>query len=233
MIDVVYCLGKGSKYKNAELRYSLRSVEKYLSGIGSVWIVGVLPKWAKVDNFIEMPDPYQYPPDRNIMEKLQVVCEHSVLSENFLFINDDHYLLQPFEADKFPYYQQDHLIDQVKRRGMDGYGRRADNTHKWLVSQGKNTKNFDIHTPILYNKKAFLVEVCGAPWHKAHDGFVIKSLYANSMMIEGEPMKDGKLNTIPGTDVKIFSTYPHVKASIFRFLKEQFPEKSKYEASDF
>lgn len=233
MIDVVYCLGKGSKYKNNELRFSLRSIEKNLSGFGKVWIVGVRPEWLQDINHIPAEDPYTYPPDRNIMEKLKKACEHPEVSENFLFVNDDHYLLHTFTAEAFPYYYNDYLMDYVKRRGMDGYGRRANNTHEYLTENGVQTKNFDIHYPIIYNKAAFLNQVCGAPWSDKHDGFVIKSLYANMMGVQGEPIKDGKFNTLPSPDVKVFSTYPHVKASIFRFLKEQFPQKSKFESTDF
>ena len=39
-MDVVYILGKGSVWKDNEIRYSLRSIEKHLTGFDRVFIVG-------------------------------------------------------------------------------------------------------------------------------------------------------------------------------------------------
>ena len=45
MIDVVIPLGTGSRWQDNELRYCLRSIEKNLSGVNEVVIVGEKPKW--------------------------------------------------------------------------------------------------------------------------------------------------------------------------------------------
>ena len=46
-MDVVYILGTGSTSNDNEIRYSLRSIEKYLIGFNVVYIVGECPKFLK------------------------------------------------------------------------------------------------------------------------------------------------------------------------------------------
>ena len=45
MIDVFYVLGSGSKWQNNEIRYSLRTLEKYGHNVGQVYIVGQRPSF--------------------------------------------------------------------------------------------------------------------------------------------------------------------------------------------
>lgn len=229
MIDAVYCLGKGSKLNDFELRMSLRSISKHLAGIRYVWIVGECPPWIDNVVWIKMADT-SFIPDTNIMCKITAACEHPDLTENFLFINDDHYLLSAFDAETFPYYYDGTLEIYLKSRGNDGYGRRAKASLKHLKDNNLPTKHFDIHTPIVYNKEAFLKHVTALDW--SGDGYIIKSLYANSLKIEGVAMKDNKINHPPKVSDTIFSTFPQIKASITRFLVEQFPEMSKFEKTD-
>jgi hypothetical protein len=226
-MDIVYTLGTGSKYKNHELRFSLRSIEKFLTGYRKVWIVGECPDWLRNVNHIPATDSGKNP-DHSIMLKITEACNHPDVSEDFLFFNDDHFLLSPFDAPEFPYYSHGTLTSYVKNRGLDGYGRRANNTLQSLTKRGLTSQYFDVHTPIRYNKKAFLEVVTSQNWDRT-DGFIIKSLYANALNIEGIEQKDGKLNSLPGKDVRIFSTYPHVKSAIWRFLQEKFPTMSKFE----
>jgi hypothetical protein len=227
-MDIVYTLGVGSKYKNHELRFSLRSVEKFLTGYGKVWIVGECPDWVRNANHIPAADSGKNP-DHSIMLKITEACNHPEVSDDFLFFNDDHFLLSAFSAPEFPYYYHGNLTAYVKNRGLDGYGRRANNTLQNLTKRDLPSKYFDVHTPIRYNKKTFLETVTSQPWDRTADGFIIKSLYANALNIEGIEIKDGKLNSLPGKDVNIFSTYPHVKSAIWRFLQEQFPKMSNFE----
>lgn len=229
MIDILYVLGKGSIKGDIELRFSLRSVEKHLQNAGHVWIVGECPKWLHNVNHLPFPDDRNRVPDYNIMRKISHFCEQPENPASFLFFNDDHYLLSEFTAPDFPYFYQGSLVDYVKLRGPDGYGRRSNNTLKYLQANDLPTKYFDIHTPILYSKQVFLKAVTNAVDWQDPDGFIIKSLYANSLKLEGTPSKDFKINGLPPANCQIFSTFPHVKSSVWRFLQEQFPDQSKYE----
>jgi len=225
MINVFYPLGTGSKLDNFELRMSLRSVEKYLSNYSNVWIVGEYPDWIQGVNYIPFPDMNGIP-DFNIMKKTTRVFDEV---ERILFFNDDHYLLDNFDAETFPYFYSDTLDNYVKRRGLDAYGKRANNTLKHLKRQELPTKFFDIHTPIIYERGPFFENVVSLPWEPSKEGFVLKSAYANALKIEGTPERDHKTIAPPTVPAKVFSSNAHIRASVQRFLKEQFPKKSKYE----
>lgn len=225
-MDVVIPLGKGSKHDNIELLYSLRSVDKYLSGVGLVWIVGEYPPWVKNVDHIPFPDDPQRCSDFNIMAKVTEAISYQLLSDDFLFMNDDHYLLQPFEAAQFPYYYLDTCQAFITKRGMDSYCKRVKNTLKLLQSQNLPTKYFDVHYPIVYNKSLFLNTVSFQDWKNGH---IIKSLYANSLKIEGIPDRDNKINNPPTVGMKAFSTMPRIKGSILQFLRGRFPNKSRFE----
>jgi hypothetical protein len=232
-IDVVYLCMRESRYRHLELRMSLRSLETYCSAIGTVHIVGHCPDWIQNVNHIPVEDEPRNVPDWNIMNKLRVYCEQT--TEPFLFVNDDHYFLTWFQAPEFPYFHMGSLEDYVRRRGTgDSYGRRSSNTLQHLKQKGLPTKHFDCHYPIIYDPKKFIETVVkGASWNTHRDGFIIKSLYANSLRIDGIQQKDYKLNEVPPKEAKVFSTYPHIKHSIQRFLTERFPDKSKYEKRGF
>lgn len=229
MIDIVYPLGTGSKHHDHELRFSLRAIERHLSGFGKVWIAGECPPWLQNVNHIPCPDTEGRPPDYNIMTKVSKVIQEQDLSERFIFFNDDHFLNSPFTATEFPYYYSDTLDNYCAKRGNDGYGRRARNTLKHLKERNLPTKHFDVHTPIVYDKALFLSSVVNAvDWESDQTGFIIKSMYANTQNIEGVDYIDNKLNTVPQNE-KLFSTFPRVKSCIFRYLIEQFPKMSRFE----
>lgn len=225
MTSVVYPLGSRSHWKNNEIRFSLRSIEKHLFGFSGVWVVGERPDFLQGINHIPATDPHDVP-DRNIMEKIKIACNTPEISDPFLFFNDDHYLLQDVQADQFPYYCDITLQEKIDRRGYDNYGQRIQNTMKHLQAIDKATRNFDVHTPILYHKQHFIDTVCNVDWNK-RQGYVIKSLYCNSLNIEGTYFKDCKHN-FP-TDGPVYSSFPKVPPSIQKFLLEKFPNPSRFE----
>lgn len=232
MIDVVYPLGTGSIYQNFELRMSLRSVEKYLTGVRDVYIIGDLPKWTRNVNHIAQGDICKVP-DLNIMKKVEAACRHSAVSDYFLFMNDDHFILQDREAKDFPYIHSTNIADYLRYRPSDSYSKRVRNTFEHLKQIGAPTRFFDCHYPIVYNKKLFIQHVVEAlNWKdkKSRNGFVIKSVYANSAMIRGIKMHDYKSGHVtPPASAIAFSTNPHIRANVQRFLIDNFPKKSKFE----
>lgn len=236
-VSVVYAMGQGSTWNNYEIRYSLRGVEKHLSNVKDVWIVGWRPPFLKDVNHIEAWDP-SYIPDTNIIRKILKACNHPDVTEDFLFINDDHFVLSDFDAAAFPYYYVVTLLEYIRGRGIpliqDGYGRRAKATYDLLMSKNRPTKYFDIHYPILYNKQKFKEIFEAIPDKKLEDpnpGYVIKSLYANSLMIEGEPLvRDCKFKDPPPDGKhKCLSTFPAVSAAMYQYLQYKFPNPSRWE----
>lgn len=228
-MDIVYALGLGSHFNDFEIRFSLRSIEKNLTGFNQVWIVGECPTWAQNVNHIPFPDKSGVPSDYNIMKKITKACEEAVISENFLFINDDHFIMKPLQAPEFPYFYDQTLEKYLLMRAGDTYVIRAKNTLKYLKANNLPTKHFDIHYPIIYNKSLFLKHVTSAVnWDK--DGYIIKSMYANSLNIEGVEAVDYKISrTLPPQDAKAFSTTPRFRHNVQRYLLESFKQQSGFE----
>ena len=57
MIDVLYIVGTGSHWNNYELRYSLRTLEKYGKNIGRVFVSGFNPVFLSNEViFTSIPD---------------------------------------------------------------------------------------------------------------------------------------------------------------------------------
>lgn len=226
--DVVYPLGTGSKFKDWELRFSLRSIETYLSGYDRVFVIGHKP--AFLTNVIHIPaSDNSNIPDTNILNKLKKACD-SDCSEDFIMFNDDHYLLDFYSAKDFPAYYEGDISDYLKKRSPDGYWRRVRNTLNYLKENNHPTKFYDIHTPIVYNKQKFVDNVFNKYNQDLPDGMILKSLYANQTEVNSVEMKDGKSKTPPTKpETKILSTNPAVSGAMQRFLLESFPHKSKFE----
>ncbi len=226
MIDLVYIVGTGSHWEDNELRYSMRSVERHLKGVGKVWIVGHVPEWLDNIHEIKMADISQgYEPEFNVMTKLKRAAESYYLSEDFLFMNDDFFFLSDMNATEIPYFYDGTIQDWLAKRSLDRYGHCANNTLKELNKLNRPTKNFELHYPMVFNK-----EVLGNMLPAKHS-LTIRSLYANMMSIEGVQSDDCKSDRPPLPDAKFYSTKPKVNIDVQKFLLESFPNPSKYERS--
>ncbi len=184
MTSIIIPLNNRSQEKNIELRYCLRSIEKHLSGVGEVFIIGHCPDW--VTGVIHIPfeeDARNRFRDRNIMSKMVVACKDERVSKDFLMVHDDHFLLADYEAGAFPYYHVGPMNE-----GQGQYGETKINT-KSLIGQ---TNNYDAHCPILFNKEKFMMSVALADWTKWY-GYCMKTLYCVMNGIEGEYMDDIKI----------------------------------------
>ena len=95
-IDIVYALGTGSGWSDNEIRFSLRSIFKNLTNIGQIFIVGEKPAGLKGFIHVEHPDEFSSTnADGNIIRKVLRACQDPRVSEKFLFINDDHIIINP------------------------------------------------------------------------------------------------------------------------------------------
>lgn len=235
MTDIVIPLGIRSTQQNQELRYALRSIEKHLTGVGNVFIIGEHPDW--LTNVIHIPyteDPRNRYRDRNIALKMAEACKDSRVSDNFLMVHDDHFLLSDYEASAFPYYHMGPMNE-----GHGQYGETKQNT-KSLLSFTELFNNYDCHCPIVFNKQLFMRSVALADWSKWY-GYCLKTLYCVMNGIDGQLTEDIKIR-YPLTrgeiwaqiiDRKWFSIGDRCFApgGMRDVLNELYPSKSKYEAN--
>lgn len=241
-IDLVYLTSdRRNHYQHEELRYSLRSVGKHLSGVKGVHVIGVRPAWIQGVNFIEMNDSFIKNKDANIINKVIFACSQPEISNPFLFINDDHFLLQDCKARLFPYYCAERLVGNSPN---GKYRERVNNTRSLLEAEGLPIKNYDVHTPIVIHRNHFLPVMAKYPWDTERGpGVVMKSLYGNNCpWIKGTIVRDRKFSHKrpgPVEDLEkllqgspCFSVTSRVSGVLWQLLGKLYPKPSRYEGGD-
>ena len=209
---IAYPLKSQSDY--SELKYSLRSIERFYRGNEVVIIGSKLPDWIDNVTWIRVED---------IPNRKQLTIKYKILAaleytDEIYFMNDDVFLLEP---PTFKYYYHGDLASV----GESG----ARPLLKQLQSFGKPTKNFDGHYPLVYRKD----------FKKVLDNFahdvIVKSAYCNYLGIEGELISDNKIIS-KKTDVKAFmqdrnsiSTGVTSWGIVQPVVAEVFKQKSMYE----
>lgn len=239
LTDVVYLLADGgSRWNNEEIRYSLRSIEKHLTGYRLIHIIGDRVPFLDVHQ-IESAD-FGRIKEINIFKKILLACQMPQVSDPFLLFNDDHYLNRHFDAAEFPYFYQDTLMQTMyKRKVEDAYMAAMKNTYRALSERGLSTFYFDVHTPVLIHKKEFIGIMNSFEW--TGFGHVVKSLYLNSLGVTPVNFEDCKISPAWSEyqidenvkNAPVFSSpQSHgIKKKILRLLYEKYPKPSKWEIS--
>lgn len=230
MIDIVIPF-RHSKWQDLELKYCLRGIEKYLNGVRNIVIVGDYPLSVS-KGFIHLPydgdDPSIVYKERNIYHKLVYALNRGETTEDILFFNDDHFITKDYEAAEFPNY-----YDKWPMKS-DVYETTYQNT-KEIV--GEDALFYDIHCPLVINKKRFFKIMKDVDWNKK-GGYCLKTLYAAGL--PGEEYKDLKLRVqYPVHQIRNmikdgywFSMCDMARGpEIETVLKELYPEPSKYETA--
>lgn len=240
-MDIVYTFRQDIHALNNQLKYSLRSVEKHLKGVGNVFIIGAKPY---LNDAIHIPYDDIHSPARNIALKLLAAANNPDVSEDFLYMADDHFILKSFGISSFPYFHNGTLMGLIHAQR---------NTYKQILINTINAlhkrdsiniaMNFNVHSPIVYNKTKI------RQLHTIYDfthpmGFVFKSLYMHTFRdsFSGktfEQLSDCKIRSdIPLFEMRdrikdrpVFSTGKEYQCpNIYALLKELYPDKSKYES---
>lgn len=230
--------------RNNEIRYALRSVDLYFKSVGRIWIIGDLPMHGTGPNLKPIfkavnqiiTENTGNSREHRIFNKISTACNISEVSNEFLMMNDDHFFLKPIDI--VPFWFDSSLEETAAyRRYQDGYTKSLKNTQRYLSSNGLPTYHFDIHAPIVYNKKRFLELNESVDWATPF-GFTIKSLYCNSKQgVRGEYLPDYKINQ--GDDIEqmkrgitgrpVFSTGDKAFPRVKRLLDELYPNPSRWE----
>lgn len=103
-LDLLYIVRPGDD--NDELRYSLRSVAANLPH-RSVWVVGHCPAWVRNVTRLELEPLTDGSAEDNLKfdnqrQSLAAACAHPELSETFVLLNDDMFVMEP--TDPMPVY---------------------------------------------------------------------------------------------------------------------------------
>ena len=245
-IDVVYVLGTGSKWNDNELRFSLRSLVANVSGIRNVFVVGSKPKFLQ--NVIHIPANDEFEPaknaDGNIILKVLKACADERLSDNFLFINDDHLITEPVEVVEVPAFHKGDMTAYESDFWKLNYWRgRLQRTMKTLSARGLSTFNFDCHAPMLMNKTRF-VDIMNGFDYADGIGLTMKSLYGNSEYTDSGVLLTNEkqlifrnytlqeLNECLSNCQFMAFNDQGLNNSLIYWLWSKFPDQSEYESDD-
>jgi len=226
--------------KGEELRYALRSIERNLTGWRGVHIIygDYFPDF--LENAAQEPPGGDHPlgafqyedtPGRkeySVYRKLLAACAIPWITDDFIYWNDDHFLLAPLDVKDLKPWHNGALSDEIQRPHHRRWREAAKNT---LVLY-PFCLNFDIHRPIIFNKKAFRAifefyqsEVC------------IKSIYRAAVGLGGYFVDDLNLDPFlkygeirAAIEGKLFaSSKTGITHDYLEVLEEKFPDKSKFE----
>ncbi len=215
-MDVLYYIGSGSKHNNDEIRFSLRSLEKYCVDLDRVFVVGNKPPFLKNVTYLWVEDKFEW--WRNAFEKTKAAIKAGI-SDEFLLMNDDFFMLQKFRAATYPFYHKGDISLEPK----NAYQEVLRNTRCVLEKQGAPFKHYGVHCPIrivgkkyLELEKYFLSPVSA------------RCLYGN-LFCNGLETKDNKGLIIKNAKQKCFSSLDWAGEEVFKALGEMFPHPCRFE----
>ena len=216
-MDVLYYIGSGSLRQNIELRMSLRSLEKHGKNIDRVFLVGNKPDFIKNVEYIWVDDKYEW--WRNAFEKTKAAIKAGI-SDEFLLMNDDFFMLGDFDAATYPYYHK----GEMPEGSVQKYGSVVANTKKVLQSIGATTKHFGVHCPMRIEGKKYL------ELEKFyHTPVLARCLYGNLYAKGARKVNDNKGETLSVGATKCWSSRNWLQDDALKELKELFPQPSKWE----
>jgi hypothetical protein len=227
--DIVYVV-RFSRHSE-ELRHSLRSLVNLPHG--KVWLAGHKPEWATGVEHIKTARK----PGAHVDAKtnLRAACEHPDVSEEFIYMNDDFFVMQPFEQ-----------LPVMHRGPLSGVGGMA-TAYQRAIKKGlailrskgiEEPLMYDLHAPMTVTKAGMLeaLDLCHA--HKdarVGHGLHERTIYGNLNDVGGEKHHNFKVyrqdrgwRSWPfiSTNDNTFRTQP-----VGEFIRARFPTQSEYEAT--
>lgn len=187
-MDVVWICRNGP---NEELRYSIRSVVANMPH-NNILVVGGKPDWyagpfISVETFWgSRKSTNKY---ANAKNNIQHIVNNKKVSDEFIFMNDDFYVMQP--VDRLQYYHGGHFSNKLKLFKQyapnASYARMLSRTQSVLNGlKIKDPLDYALHIPFLYHKKK-LAKVL------PYDGS-IRTLYGNIHNVGGTQIEDVKVH---------------------------------------
>jgi len=241
-VDLVFPLRTFSAHEdNLELRYALRSIEKYLTGYRNIIVVSkAAPTWLKNVTVIDAFDDSQ----RKEMNFFAAILASATRSDaDYIQVwCDDFAILRELDAGNvLPLSSRRDLTDNPG--GSTDWQRRLKLTADALFKRNRPTMNFESHTPGMFERQKFIAlaeefksERLTAP------GVTCYSLYHNYYGSRALPMNTFKAtfeNDAGGIDAvrdrcdgKFYLGYNDkgFDSGVKGFLSQTFPTPSRFES---
>ena len=168
-MDILYLVGEGSKCDDYELRFSLRSIEKYGVNVGRIFVCGYCPNWLS-DEVIKIPTNAitvidNNDKNKNIYRDLLYAVKNSDIGINdngeFLISMDDHFYCSETDFNNYPFYAKEYtkrkcgyMLPLVFEHGFrcESYQKLLVSTANFLNDRGYSYINFTLHRNMHMNR---------------------------------------------------------------------------------
>lgn len=230
---------------NNELKYLLRSVEKYFP-VNRVILVtnsNEIPDWlnTKKVTIIDYVDPFKFNKDANIIHKVLAAAKFKDITPTFFWSCDDHLILKDLRStDVHPFYSIN-LKNQHAWWWSGLWKQGLKFTMEYLESKNKPTLFYDVHVPQPVPAKAF-VSFFDKWKSEEHKRYTINTLFFNMIKsVKARHIENRKATfEAPVNDIneikitcynRLYLGYNDrgLTAALQQFINKKFPEKSKYE----
>ncbi|MGV2914544.1 hypothetical protein [Streptomyces alfalfae] len=215
---------------NEQLRYAMRSWSANLPH-RRVWLVGGRPSWAAdVEHIPTHQGGTKY---RNTTAAVEAACLHPDVSDPFLYVNDDFFVLRRRAG--MPVYHRGPVAEveaYYAARGNGAYLRGLRETRDLLADLGHpDPLSYELHVPLPVHKRGMLAALeVGRHLEVLHK----RTAYGVLANVGGERMADVKiLHRAPRYDTAsgFLSTMPDsfANGAVGAFLRQAFWQPSPYE----
>lgn len=240
-MDILYVVGIGSKWQNNELRYSLRSIDRFGRNVGRVYIATEhLPAFVNPEKVVHYPiRDLGKIKHLNIMDKIEGVMQHTDIGDDFLLSSDDHFYIRETDFDNYPLYYKGEIEERDENAE---YWLSMRDTKHLLQQYGLTTYSTNPHCNTHFNRPMFMEHSALMKEGKQlRYGAEVNCLMGNLMIAAGvEPVcyNDIKINSFKNRedllrqlgDTHCFSIYDSaLNCGIKEYLREMFPNKSRWE----
>lgn len=217
---------------NEQLRYALRSWSAHLPH-GRVWLVGYRPAWVGGVEHIatRQAGSTKY---RNTTAAVRAACEHPDVSDDFLLVNDDMFIMRP--VDGMPVLHRGRVRDveayYAARHPNGAYLAGMRETRELLATLGHpEPLSYELHVPLPVQRTQMLAALdAGRNIDVVHK----RTLYGNLAQIGGTQINDVKiLHRAPRgyEGLPFLSTMPDSFTNGFvgQHVRAAFPTPCRYE----
>lgn len=184
MVSIVYPYVH-SYAKFQELLYSIRSVAAFFRGEYRLFVIGDKPPWLSDEAIFINAPVISKTPIRDVVNKMKIIISREDVSENFIWMNDDEYLMNYVTEEDIQIPKAIEDLDEVytRRNGKvltnTNYRVNMWNTYGMLKSVDLPTVNTCTHLPFYYNKR--LLDLVLDRYNVAANKFLITLLYHNTL----------------------------------------------------
>jgi len=228
-MDVVYLIKGGH---NEELRWSLRSLSNLPHD--RVWLFGGKPpEWVQNTEWVKTPqDDTRY---RNTTRAMVAACEHPDVSDPFILMNDDFYILR--KTKNIPALNRgtvEEVLAEYRAQypNSDAYVDGMGATLERLREMGyENPLSYELHTPLVVDKAKMLEAIeAGSDLSVIHK----RTMYGNLAGLRGRKIEDVKVrspkDTIPrGTFLStVEQSFEEVRPVLRYFLGDEMCHYESY-----